>query len=136
MRASHFSRNVNKLTIPSWLTTEVQVCRNVGLPNTRLPNLVCFLIGKFYCVLKCILYWIYLYCDVDIDKLYFFIAFIFSLRHQWTNLKKIFRYYCKFKNKTILFMVFQHSSKWKPSLLFGNNSYKQFRLHRQSYTYY
>ena len=29
-----------KLSISSWLTTESQVCQNVGLPNTLLPNLV------------------------------------------------------------------------------------------------
>ena len=40
MWASHFVRNGNKLSISSWLATEVQVCRNVGRPNFRLPNLV------------------------------------------------------------------------------------------------
>ena len=40
MWASHFVRNRNKLSISSWLATEVQVCRNVGRPNPRLPNLV------------------------------------------------------------------------------------------------
>ena len=38
--ASHFVRNGNKLSISSWLATEVQVCRNVGRPNPRRPNLV------------------------------------------------------------------------------------------------
>ena len=40
MWASHFVRNGNKLFISSWLASEVQVCRNVGRPNPRLPNLV------------------------------------------------------------------------------------------------
>ena len=40
MWASHFVRNGNKLSISSWLTTEVQVCQNVGRPNSRPPNLV------------------------------------------------------------------------------------------------
>ena len=47
MWASHFVRNGNKLSISSWLDTEVQVCRNVGQPNPRLPNLVC-LYDLFY----------------------------------------------------------------------------------------
>ena len=38
--ASHFVRNGNKLSISSRLTTEVQVCQNVDLPNTRPPKLV------------------------------------------------------------------------------------------------
>ena len=40
MSASHFVRNGNDLSMSSWLTTEVQVCRNVGLPNNRILNLV------------------------------------------------------------------------------------------------
>ena len=36
----HFIRNGNKLSFSSSWTTEVQICQNVGLPNTRLPNLV------------------------------------------------------------------------------------------------
>ena len=40
MWASHFVRDGNKLSISSWLATEVQVCRNVGRPNPRRPNLV------------------------------------------------------------------------------------------------
>ena len=40
MWASHFVRNGNKLSISSWLTTEIQVCQNVGLPNSRPMNLV------------------------------------------------------------------------------------------------
>ena len=40
MWASHFVRNGNKLSISSWLTTEVQVCRNVCRPNPGLLNLV------------------------------------------------------------------------------------------------
>ena len=40
MWASYFVRNRNKLSISSWLTTEVQVCQNVGRPNPRPPNLV------------------------------------------------------------------------------------------------
>ena len=40
MWASHFVRNGNKLSISSWLAAEVQVSRNVGRPNPRLPNLV------------------------------------------------------------------------------------------------
>ena len=44
MWASHFVRNGNKLSISSWLATEVQVCRNVGRPNPRLPNLVILII--------------------------------------------------------------------------------------------
>ena len=46
MWASHFIRNGNKLSISSWLASEVQVCRNVGRPNPRLPNLV-FFFSKF-----------------------------------------------------------------------------------------
>ena len=42
MWASHFVRNGNKLSISSWLTTEVQVCRDVGRPNPRPPNLVSY----------------------------------------------------------------------------------------------
>ena len=38
--ASHFVRNGIKLSISSQLITEVEVCQNVGLLNTRLPNLV------------------------------------------------------------------------------------------------
>ena len=40
MWASHFVLIGNKLYVCSWLTTEVQVCRNVGRPNPRPPNLV------------------------------------------------------------------------------------------------
>ena len=40
MWASHFVRNGNKLSVSSWLAIEVQVCRNVGRPNPRRPNLV------------------------------------------------------------------------------------------------
>ena len=40
MWTSHFGRNGNKLCMTSWLTTEVQVSQNVGLPNTQLPKLV------------------------------------------------------------------------------------------------
>ena len=47
MWASHFVRNGNKLYISSWLTTEVQVCRNVGRPNPLPPNLVFFNFLKF-----------------------------------------------------------------------------------------
>ena len=43
MWASHFVWNGNKLSISSWLTTEVQVCRNVGRPNPRPPNHVFFM---------------------------------------------------------------------------------------------
>ena len=52
MWASHFVRNGNKLSTSSWLATEVQVCRNVGRPNTRLPNLVVYIfhvIKKLLC---------------------------------------------------------------------------------------
>ena len=49
MWASHFVRNGNELSISSWLASEVQVCRNVGRPNPRLPNLV-FLIVTPRCV--------------------------------------------------------------------------------------
>ena len=48
MWATHFVRNGNKLSISSWLATEVQVCRNVGRPNPRLPNLVSFIICLFW----------------------------------------------------------------------------------------
>ena len=44
MWASYFVRNRNKLSISSSLTTEVQVCQNVGRPKPRPPNLVFFLI--------------------------------------------------------------------------------------------
>jgi len=40
MWACHFIKNGNKLSISSWLTTEVQVCQNVALLNTPPPNLV------------------------------------------------------------------------------------------------
>ena len=40
MWASHFVINGNKLSISSWLTTEVQICQNMGRPNPRPPNLV------------------------------------------------------------------------------------------------
>ena len=43
MWASHFVRNENNLSISSWLTIEVQVCQNAGLPNTRPMNLVSFM---------------------------------------------------------------------------------------------
>ena len=42
MWASHFVRNGNKLSISSWLTTEVHVCQHVGRPNPRPPNLAFF----------------------------------------------------------------------------------------------
>ena len=36
----HFVGNGNILSISSWLTTEIQVCQNVGRPNPRPTNLV------------------------------------------------------------------------------------------------
>ena len=48
MWASHFVGNGNKLSISSWLATEVQVCRNVGRPNPPLPNLVYFIFYNFF----------------------------------------------------------------------------------------
>ena len=48
MWASHFVRNGNKLSISSWLTTEVQVCRNVGRPNPWPPNLVFFVFPQIF----------------------------------------------------------------------------------------
>ena len=52
MWASYFVRNGNKLSISSWLTTEVQVCRNVGRPNPRPPKLVFFYFLQFLAELK------------------------------------------------------------------------------------
>ena len=40
MWACHFIKNGNKLSIYSWLNTEVQVCQNMGLPNSWPTNLV------------------------------------------------------------------------------------------------
>ena len=37
---------------PTRLTTEVQVCRNVGRPNPRLPNLVTIRIAPSSCARK------------------------------------------------------------------------------------
>ena len=48
MWASHFVRNGNKLSISSWLATEVQVCRNVSRPNPRRPNLVLLLLFFYF----------------------------------------------------------------------------------------
>ena len=48
MWASHFVRNGNKLSISSWLASEVHVCQNVGRPNPRLPNLFHSYLHKYF----------------------------------------------------------------------------------------
>ena len=58
MWASYFVRNGNKLSISSWLATEVQVCWNVGRPNPRLPNLVYFNSFFFNCIYANPLYFV------------------------------------------------------------------------------
>ena len=55
MWASHFGRIGNKLSKSSWLTAEVQVSQNVGLPHTWFPNLVNYclsIIGNQLLVMK------------------------------------------------------------------------------------
>ena len=85
MWASHFVRNGNKLSIFSWLATEVQVCRNVGRPNPRLPNLVGCWISQ------------YIVCDI---LMYFLIPL--NLIQSWIYLKKCDSY--------ILFISYSRST--------------------------
>ena len=51
MWASHFVRNGNKLSISSWLATEVQVCRNVGQTESSAPE-PCFIYINHVSLLK------------------------------------------------------------------------------------
>ena len=74
MWASHFVRIGNNLSISSWLTTEVQVCRNLGRPNPRPPNLVFNVTG----VSVRLFLWIF-YCASFSESFFFLCGFFVFL---------------------------------------------------------
>ena len=96
MWASHFVRNGNKLSISSWLTTEVQVCRNVGLPNPRLPNLLILLIVDSHYSL---FHYYFFYCRFSL----FFLPLFFFLTVD--SHYPLFHYYFSYRRFSLFFLL-------------------------------